>query len=51
MEPRAITREDIKRAVSESTRASARLEGREVPEGFVRSARVEEFLKNRSKAA
>jgi len=36
-------------AVERSTRASAKLENRIVPEDFVRSAAVDQFLKERQK--
>ena len=43
----AVTREAIRRAVTRSTRASARLEDRVVPRGFKRSPKVERFLAKR----
>lgn len=39
-----ITREAIRRSIERSTRASAAIERREVPAGFVRSAKAEQFL-------
>ncbi len=51
MEPRVVTKEAIKRFAVRSTTASALLERRVVPVGFVRSSKVEEFLaERRSKA-
>lgn len=47
MEPRVVTKEAVKRSAVRSTRASARLENRVVPRGFVRSPRVERFLAER----
>ncbi|MFT4136631.1 hypothetical protein [Microbacterium sp.] len=46
-----ITRDVILRAVDRSTRASAALERREIPVGFVRSTRVEQFLADRKQNA
>jgi hypothetical protein len=51
MEPRVVNQEAIKRFAARSTKASALLERRVVPAGFVRSAKVEKFLaERRSKA-
>jgi len=47
MERRNVDAEVVKRAVSRSTADSARLERREVPPGFVRSAAAEKFLAER----
>lgn len=44
MKRRVVTDAALKAAGRRSTRASARLEGREVPEGHVRSAAAEEYL-------
>lgn len=42
---RAIAKEAVvKKAAARATRASAKLENREVPAGYVRSASVTEFL-------
>jgi hypothetical protein len=42
-----VTKEEIRRAAQRSAKASARLEGRTVPKGFVRSPRVERRLAER----
>lgn len=47
MERRAVTREVIMREATRSTKASAAIEGRTVPAGFVRSAKVQKFLDER----
>lgn len=44
---RVVDRQALERAADRATRDSARLEGRDVPVGFVRSARVERFLAER----
>jgi hypothetical protein len=44
---RIVDKEAVKRAVVRSTTASAELERRLVPAGFVRSPRVEQFLAER----
>lgn len=44
---RVVTKEAVKRFASRSTRASAQLERRAVPAGYVRSAKVERFLAER----
>ena len=51
VERRVVDRAAIKRAVARSTRASAQLERRVVPNGFVRSERAERFLAERRKHA
>jgi len=51
VERRVVDRAAVKRAVSRSTRASAQLEHRVVPSGFVRSQRAERFLAERRKHA
>ncbi len=50
MERRIVDSEAVKRAVTRSTADSARLERREVPDGFVRSAGAEKFLAERHTA-
>lgn len=40
MGTQVISKEALKRSVVRSTKASARLEGRAVPSGFVRSVRI-----------
>lgn len=47
MQRRIVDSEAVKRAVTRSTADSARLERREVPPGFVRSAAAEKFLAER----
>lgn len=47
MERRVVSKEAVKRSVVRSTKASAQLERRTVPAGFVRSERVERFLAHR----
>jgi len=44
---RIVNQEAVKRAAVRSTRASAKLEHRTVPKGFVRSEHVERFLAKR----
>lgn len=44
---RTVTGEAVKRFAAKSTEASARLERRVVPEGYVRSTKVEQFLAKR----
>ena len=51
MERRVVGNEVVKRFAVRSTKASARLERRSVPEGFVRSKRVEQFLAERRQQA
>ena len=51
MERRKVDAAVIRRAVERSARESARLERRDVPEGFVRSPRAEQFLRDRRTAA
>jgi hypothetical protein len=47
VERRPVSKESVKRFAARSTKASAQLERREVPAGFVRSPKVEQFLKQR----
>lgn len=47
VERRAVSTESVKRFAVRSTKASAQLERRDVPAGFVRSPKVEHFLKQR----
>lgn len=47
VERRVVSKEAVKRSAVRSTKASARLERRTVPAGYVRSARVEQFLAER----
>lgn len=51
VERRIVDRAAIKCAVARSTRASAELERRTVPNGFVRSERAERLLAERHKRA
>ncbi len=44
MERRVVSKEAVKRSAIRSTKASAQIERRTVPAGFVRSERVEQFL-------
>jgi hypothetical protein len=44
MEREAVTTDKIERAVEQAVKASAKLEGRVVPEGFVRSKKAERPL-------
>jgi hypothetical protein len=46
-----VNKEAVKRSAIRSTKASAKLEGRTVPAGYVRSERVERFLAERRKRA
>lgn len=39
----------VKKAAARATKASAKLEGREVPAGYVRSAAVKTFLAERQR--
>lgn len=47
MELRVVNEEAVKRSAVRSTKASAQIERRTVPAGFVRSQRVEKFLAER----
>jgi hypothetical protein len=51
MERRVVTKDTIRRLAVRSTEASARLERRVVPAGFVRSPKVEKFLAARRSQA
>lgn len=51
VERRVVNNAAVKRAVAVSTRASAKLERRVVPNTFVRSPRAEQFLAERRKNA
>lgn len=51
MERRVIDKNAVKRSAVRSTRASAKLEGRVVPQKFVRSAKVESFVAARTRRA
>jgi hypothetical protein len=42
-----VSQEAIKRSVARSTKASARLESRVVPQGYVRSATIAKFIASR----
>ena len=44
---RVVTKEVVKRFAVRSTKASAQLENRAVPAGYVRSAELERFLAER----
>lgn len=44
---RSISAERIRTAVARATRASAKLEGREVPEDYVRSDAVQGYIDQR----
>jgi hypothetical protein len=48
---RVVTKEAVKRFAVRSTKASAQLERRALPEGFVRSAQVKRFLADRQSRA
>lgn len=48
MKRKDVTHEALRRAAMRSTRESAALENRSVPEGTVRSERVERFLAARA---
>lgn len=43
-----VSPEAVKRASEKSTRASAKLEGRDLPTDYVRSAAVQRFLDDRA---
>lgn len=47
MERRVVDKESVKRFAVQSTKASAQIERRSVPKGYVRSAKVEQFLAKR----
>ena len=47
MKRRVVNKEAVKRFAVQSTKASAQLERRDVPAGYVRSDRVERFLAER----
>ncbi|GAB3358233.1 hypothetical protein GCM10027300_29140 [Modestobacter lapidis] len=47
VERRVVNKKAVQRSVIRSTKASAQLERRIVPTGFVRSERVERFLAER----
>lgn len=47
MDRRNVTAEAIKRAATRSTKASAAIEGRSLPAGYVRTAKVQRFLDER----
>ena len=47
MERRVVNKEAVKRFAVQSTKASAHLERRNVPAGYVRSDKVERFLAER----
>ena len=47
MQRRNVSKEAVKRAVARSTKASAQIERRSLPVGYVRSTRVERFLAER----
>jgi len=51
MTERVVDESVVKRSVARSTKASAHLERRTVPAGFVRSPRVERFLAERRRRA
>jgi hypothetical protein len=51
MEPRVMAKQAIRRFAVRSTKASALLERRAVPAGFVRSPKVEKFLAERKSKA
>ncbi|MGQ0466341.1 MAG: hypothetical protein ACT4QG_13585 [Sporichthyaceae bacterium] len=51
MNRRTVTVEAIKRSVARSTKGSAAIEGRTVPEGFVRSAAAQELINGRQPRA
>ena len=44
---RSVSAERIRTAVARATRASAKLEGREAPEGYVRSNAVQGYIDQR----
>ena len=43
-----VSTEALKRAIARSTKASAKLEGRELPVGFVRPAAVQRWIDQQS---
>lgn len=47
MDRRAVSKDAVSRFAARSTKASAALERRTVPDGFVRSAKVQKFLDER----
>lgn len=47
MSKRALVSTTVRRFAQRSTAASARLEYREIPAGFVRSSKVEKFLESK----
>lgn len=49
MSSQTISKEALRRSVVRSVEASAHLEGRTVPDDFIRSERVERFLAERRK--
>lgn len=51
MERREIDKNAVKRSAERSTRLSAKLEGRVVPQELVRSAKVEKFVAARTRRA
>ena len=51
MERRVVDKNAVKRAAERSTRVSAKLEDRVVPQEFVRSSKVEKFVAARTRRA
>ena len=51
VERRVVDKNAVKRAAERSTRVSAKLEGRVVPQEFVRSSKVEKFVAARTRRA
>ncbi len=47
MNRRIVSKEAVERFAARSTKASAALERRTVPDGFIRSAKVQKFLNER----
>jgi len=47
VERRVVNKETVKRFAVQSTKASAQIERRSVPAGYVRSPKVERFLAER----
>jgi hypothetical protein len=47
VERRIVNKESVKRFAVQSTKASAQLERRSVPAGYIRSTKVERFLAER----
>ena len=47
MDRRVVNKEAVERFAARSTKASAALERRTVPDGFVRSVKVQKFLNDR----